>query len=76
MLSAPASDEMARLVLIERVLQQIMLHEVHRLLAGYPFTIGVILAYVILKRNEVRLVMTILNAKLYGISDERIRSVL
>jgi V/A-type H+/Na+-transporting ATPase subunit C len=76
MLTAPAADELARLVLIERILQQIMLHEVGRLLAGYPFTIGTVLAYVVLKRNEIRSLMTILNAKLYGLSAERTRSAL
>ncbi len=76
MLTAPAADELARLVLIERILQQIMLHEVGRLLSGYPFTIGTVLAYVVLKRNEIRTLMTILNAKLYGLSQERIRGVL
>ncbi len=76
MLTAPAADELARLVLIERILQQIMLHEVGRLLSGYPFTIGTVLAYVTLKRNEIRTLMTILNAKLYGLSQERIRGVL
>lgn len=76
MLTAPAADELARLVLIERILQQIMLHEVGRLLSGHPFTIGVVLAYMVLKRNEIRTLMTILNAKLYGLPHERIRGVL
>ena len=76
MLSGSAADEISRLVLIERILQQIMLHEVGRLLAGYPFTIGTVLAYVVLKRNETRTLMTILNAKLYGVSQDRIRGVL
>ena len=76
MLSGASADELSRLVLIERILQQIMLHEVGRLLAGYPFTIGTVLAYVVLKRNETRTLMTILNAKLYGVSQDRIRGVL
>lgn len=76
MLTAPAADEVARLVLIERILQQIMLHEVARLLSGSPFTIGTVLAYMVLKRNEIRTLMTILNAKLYGLPQERIRGVL
>ncbi len=76
MLSGSAADEVARLVLIERILQQIMLHEVGRLLSGYPFTIGTVLAYVVLKRNEIRTLMTILNAKLYGVSQDRIRGAL
>ncbi len=76
MLTVPAADELARLVLIERILQQIMLHEVGRLLCGAPFTIGTLLAYVVLKRNEIRTLMTILNAKLYGLPQERIRGVL
>ena len=58
------------------ILEEIMKHEVHRILAGYPFTIGIILSYFILKRNELKKIRTILNAKHYGIEQERIESMM
>ncbi|MBA7707070.1 V-type ATP synthase subunit C [subsurface metagenome] len=76
MLTAQGKESYARLVLIERILEQIMLYEVRHVLAGYPFTIGIMLAYFILKRNEIKKIMTILNAKYYRIAEERIKSVL
>jgi V/A-type H+-transporting ATPase subunit C len=70
------SDVQSRLALIERLLEEIMRYEVHRALLGTPFTIGIILAYFVLKKQEIKTVMTILNAKLYGIDAERIKSSL
>ncbi len=60
-----------RLLLLESVLQGILEKEVHRLLLGYPFTIGILLAYYFIKRKETRRLVTLLNAKQYGISFER-----
>ncbi len=74
--SAQSGDSASRLVFMERLLEQIMLREVQRSLAGYPFTIGVILAYTVLKEREISTVTTILNAKFYGWSEERIQEVL
>jgi V/A-type H+-transporting ATPase subunit C len=62
----------ARLTMIERILEQIMAIEVRKILTGYPFTIGIILAYFILKSNEIRKIMTVLNAKFYEWPEERI----
>ena len=53
-----------------------MKHEVQRILTGYPFTIGIILAYFMLKRNEMKKIRTILNAKRYHIEQERIESMI
>jgi len=50
--------------------------EVKKMLAGYPFTIGIILAYFILKANEIRKIMTVLNAKFYNWPEERILAVI
>jgi len=66
----------ARLQNIERLLYTILHDEVKRLLRGYPFTIGTVLAYVFLKRREIGSVIRILNAKYYGFSEEQIREVL
>ena len=57
-------------------MEEIMRHEVQRILTGYPFTIGILLAYFVLKRNELNKVRIILNAKQYGIKPERIESMI
>jgi len=69
-------DASARLQLMESALRQITLAEAGRSLAGYPFSIGVVLAYFAREREELRTVMTILNAKNYSLSEERIRNAL
>jgi len=66
----------ARLTMIERILEQILALEVRKILTGYPFTIGIILAYFILKANEIRKIMTVLNAKFYNWPEERIMAVI
>jgi V/A-type H+-transporting ATPase subunit C len=76
LLSSQTSDSTSRLLLIRRILEEIMKHEVQRILTGYPFTIGIILAYFVLKRNEIRKIRTILNAKHYCIEQERIESMI
>ena len=76
LLSSQTPDMASKLILIERLLEEIMLYEVRRTLAGYPFTIGIVLSYFQLKRNEIKKVMTILNAKYYSLSEDRIKGVL
>ena len=76
MLTAQTSDSSSRLLLIERILEQVMKHEIQRILQGYPFTIGIILCYFLLKKNEIAKVKTVLNAKHYGVSEERIEGML
>jgi V/A-type H+-transporting ATPase subunit C len=65
----------ARLTVFERILEQIMTIEVRKILTGYPFTIGIVLAYFILKSNEIRKIMTVLNAKFYEWPEERIQAL-
>jgi V/A-type H+-transporting ATPase subunit C len=69
-------ESYARLVLIERILAEILMLEVRHLLAGYPFTVGILLAYFVLKSAEIRRIMTILNAKFYNWPEERIMAAL
>jgi vacuolar-type H+-ATPase subunit C/Vma6 len=76
LLSSQTPDSTSRLLLIRRILEEIMKHEVQRILAGYPFTIGIILSYFVLKRNELRKIRIILNAKQYRIQQERIESMI
>ena len=75
-LSSQTADSTSRLLLIRRILEEIMKHEVQRILSGYPFTIGITLSYFVLKRNELKKIRTILNAKYYGIEHERIESMI
>jgi V/A-type H+-transporting ATPase subunit C len=70
LLSSQATDAYSRLLLIDRILEQILMHEVGRMLSGYPFTIGIVLSYFILKRNEMRRIAAILNAKQYKLPAE------
>ena len=75
-LSSEAMREMSGLSLIERMLDEIMLVEVKRALSGYPFTVGIILAYFYLKRREIARIVTILNAKFYDLDEDRVRGVI
>jgi V/A-type H+-transporting ATPase subunit C len=70
------SNPFDRLQMVEDLLRRILYDEVKRLLWGYPFTVGTVLAYIFLKRKEVRSVVRLLNAKQYGLSEERIRESL
>jgi len=76
LLSAHASDSTSRLLLIRQMLQEIIKHETQRILEGYPFTVGIILSYFILKQDELKKIRMILNAKQYGIQQERIESMI
>ena len=76
LLSTEATDTASRFLLVERVLEHIMASEVQRVLAGYPFTVGIVLAYFLLKRNEMRKVRSVLNAKYYKLSEGRLQGIL
>ena len=76
LLSSQSSDSHSRLLLIHRILEEIMKQEVKKILAGYPFTIGIVLAYFILKKNEFKKIRTILNAKKYNLQPQRIESLI
>jgi V/A-type H+-transporting ATPase subunit C len=75
-LSSGASDTNSRILLIEQVLDHILMLEVRRILSGYPFSIGIILAYFILKRRDIRRIGTVLHAKQYNLKKERIKDIL
>ncbi len=76
LLSGAGGEHTSRLVLIERILGEIMMLEVRHILSGYPFAIGIVLAYFILKKHEISRVMTILNAKYYMIEEDRIKGLI
>lgn len=70
LLGTPTSDSSARLQVLQRIFEEIKQQEVQRILAGYPFTIGIVLAYFFLKGDEMNRVRTLLNAKHYGKTPE------
>ncbi len=70
------SKRHSNLILLESLLGDVLLGEIRRALRGYPFTLGVVLAYFFLVRRETRWVMSVLNAKFYGLDEERLRSLL
>ena len=76
LLGSETSDNVSRLLLIRQMLQGITKHEVQKILAGYPFTIGIIFSYFILKQEELKKIRMILNAKQYGVEPERIESMI
>jgi len=76
MLASQPADGSARLLLIERILERILVYEIQRILRGYPFTIGIIFAYFILKKNEMKKIKAILNAKQYKIPEDRIQGLI
>jgi V/A-type H+-transporting ATPase subunit C len=72
LIASQPADATARLAMLESILEQILLREVHKILGSYPFTIGIVVCYFVLKEREMRRIRTILNAKLYELSPERI----
>jgi V/A-type H+-transporting ATPase subunit C len=76
LLGTHVSDGASRLRLIERILEAIMRLEVQRMLMGNPFGIGIMLAYFTLKRNELKTVRTLLNAKQYMLSEDKMRELI
>jgi len=65
-------QEIGKLYILEVILWNYLVREAKKSLAGFPFTIGTILSYLILKRNEIRNLITILNGKLLGMEKESI----
>lgn len=64
------------LAVLESLLQQMLLAESRRILGGYPFTIGVVLSYFLLSRQEARSITTVLNGKYYRLSPAHIGGLL
>jgi len=61
-----------KLFILEIILWNYLVSEARKTLGGFPFTIGTILAYLILKRAEVRNLITILNGKVLGMDRDAI----
>ena len=58
--------------LLEKFLYEILLHEVRRALAGFPFTIGTVIGYLVLKRRETKTLISLFYAKGLGLKKEEI----
>lgn len=76
LLASETADTASRILLVRRIMEEIMKHEAQRILTGYPFTIGILLAYFLLKKRELTRLRALLNAKQYGVEQERIESML
>lgn len=61
---------------IENFLYEILLREVKRTLAGFPFTIGTVLGYLILKHRETKNLTSLFYAKSYGLKKEETEQLL
>jgi vacuolar-type H+-ATPase subunit C/Vma6 len=68
----PGSAQGGKLFILEIILWNYLVSEARKTLGGFPFTIGTILAYLILKRAEVRNLITILNGKVLGMDRDAI----
>ena len=70
-------DENARhIIQMEDYLNLTRRKEFSRILTGNPFTIGVVLAYLFIYKDENALIRAILSAKYYGWNEKRIREEL
>jgi V/A-type H+/Na+-transporting ATPase subunit C len=67
-------EELSKLYLLEIILWNYLIAEAKRTLGGFPFTIGTVLSYLILKRTEIRNIITILNGKVYKMDRGEIES--
>ena len=67
-------EELSKLYLLEIFLWNYLIAEAKRTLGGFPFTIGTVLSYLILKRTEIRNIITILNGKVYKMDRAAIES--
>lgn len=70
------SNNRSGALLLEALLQQILFKEVKHILAGYPFTIGTVLAYLILQRIDTKNIVCLFYSKLYERSAEGVRQKL
>lgn len=67
-------EELSKLYLLEIILWSYLVSEAKKTLGGFPFTIGTVLSYLILKRTEIRNLITILNGKLLNMEKAEIES--
>lgn len=61
-------EDLINLQALEAILWRFLFNEITRCLSGYPFSIGVLLAYLTLRKIDTQNIISVLNGKLYGIS--------
>lgn len=61
---------------LEQFLYEVLTKEIKRALAGFPFTIGIALGYLILKRRETHNIVSLLYAKSLGLKREETEHLL
>ncbi len=74
LLSSQTKGSTSQLLLVHQILEEIRKEETQKILAGYPFNIGIVLVYFILKDEEFRKIRKVLNAKHYGRTEERLKA--
>lgn len=62
--------------LMENILYEVLLRQIKRAMAGFPFTIGTVLGYLILKRKETQNLLTVLYGKSLGWKNEDITTLI
>jgi len=65
-------EDLSKLFFLEIILWDFLIHEAKKTIGGFPFTIGTILSYLILKRTEIRNLITILNGKVLRLEKDDI----
>jgi V/A-type H+-transporting ATPase subunit C len=68
--------DMAKFALLERILRRARVEKAKKIRGKNPFSIGIVVAYLVLAREELSLVKTLLNAKYYGFDEERTKNAL
>lgn len=74
--TSQATQSTSGLALVGRILEEIRNQEIRRILRGDPFTIGIILAYFLLKHKELSTLRRLLTAKRYGREPDAIESMI
>ncbi len=62
-------------ILLEQLLDEARKRRFTRMLAGYPFSIGIILVYLFMSESEFRYISSVLNGKNYKIPQSRIEEL-
>ena len=70
------SSSSRSLAFLEKLLQQQLEYECRRILGGYPFSIGIMLAYFTRVRQESRRIVTIINGKYYEMASGELEALL
>jgi V/A-type H+/Na+-transporting ATPase subunit C len=76
LLNADSAGARDSLTFMETAYDTVMDGESRKALRGYPFSIGVVLAYFHFSKREIARLMLVLNAKFYRLSPERVRGLL